>query len=450
MIHSGFPMYIAWGPDLIQLYNDVFGTILGPLKHPALGRGARETFAEAWDSIGPLFETVMHRGSAHTVSDRLLPLNRSGALEECYFTLSCSPIPGGNGAVGGVFLTLFETTDKVAAERSLHALRERQREADTWLSIALRSAGLGVWHSELGTGEVTVDPTLSAMFGLLPEQTILRDEQWQTLIHPDDRARALSELAARRSDRNPLEIEFRIVRRDGTVRWMAVQGSVVSHGAGGARSVGVARDITESKHAAERQQLLLHELNHRVRNSLATVLALAQQSASGAASREHFLAAFQARVMALAEAHNLLTGTNWETVLLRELVEIALAPERQAHGSEIDISGPLCRLQPQQALAMTLGLHELVTNARKYGALSVPTGGVSVHWQQRPAQGGDRLAFSWIERGGPPVSQPSRAGFGMRLLTRALARDLDGTVQLDFEHGGVRCTIDFPVARGAP
>ncbi len=134
--------------------------------------------------------------------------------------------------------------------------------------------------------------------------------------------------------------------------------------------------------------------------------------------------------------------------MLRELVATILAPDHTAGAgvdARIEIAGPACELPPQKALAMTLGLHELATNARKYGALATPAGRLSVTWSVAGAGGERRVTLVWRESGGPPVVPPERTGFGTRLLRRSLGADLDGTVQLEFDPAGLVCTIDFPL-----
>jgi two-component sensor histidine kinase/PAS domain-containing protein len=327
------------------------------------------------------------------------------------------------------------------------ALAEKELESETWLGLALKASGLGVWHARLGAGELHMDANLAPMFGWPAAPLRVRDEEWLARIHPEDRPRVMAELAARRRDLHPLEIDFRTVLPDGTSRALAVLGAVVRHADEVAyRSVGVARDVTERARDAERQQLLLGELNHRVRNTLASVLSLAQQTAQDAASIPAFLDSFRARVLALSTAHSLLTRGHWQGASLGDLVATILAPERGADTARVEIAGAACELPPHKALAMTMGLHELATNARKYGALSPAGGRLSVTWSlgEAPER---RLTLVWRERGGPPVAPPTRAGFGTRLLRRALGADLDGTVTLDFAAEGLACTFDFPLGR---
>jgi two-component sensor histidine kinase/PAS domain-containing protein len=333
------------------------------------------------------------------------------------------------------------------------ALAEKELESETWLGLALKASGLGVWHARIGAGELHMDANLAAMFGWPAAPLRVRDEEWLARIHPEDRPRVLAEVAARRRDLRPLEVDFRTLLPDGSIRALAVLGAVVRHTDDVAyRSVGVARDVTERARDAERQQLLLSELNHRVRNTLASVLSLAQQTAQDAVSIPAFLDSFRARVLALSAAHQLLTRGRWQGASLGDLVATILAPERTAitagtGPARVEIDGPACELAPHKALAMTLGLHELATNARKYGALSAPGGRLAVTWSLAEAGGERRLTLVWRERGGPPVAPPTRTGFGTRLLRRALGADLDGTVALDFAPEGLTCTFDFPVPR---
>ncbi len=330
--------------------------------------------------------------------------------------------------------------------RLRRALAEKESESETWLGLALKASGLGVWHSMLSSGQLNMDANLASMFGLPAEPARVRDADWLARIHPEDRPRVMAELAARRQDLKPLEIDFRTVLPDGSIRSLAVLGAVVRRADDVAhRSVGVARDVTERVRDAERRQLLLGELNHRVRNTLASVLALAQQTAQHAVSMPAFLEAFRARVMALAAAHQLLTRGHWRGVELGALVEATLAPERTAAPARVEIAGPACELPPPKALAMTMGLHELATNARKYGSLSAAGGRLSVTWSLAEADGERRLTLVWLERGGPPVAPPVRVGFGTRLLRRALGADLDGSVRLDFDPPGLRCMFEFPI-----
>ncbi|HEX8643243.1 MAG TPA: HWE histidine kinase domain-containing protein [Allosphingosinicella sp.] len=206
----------------------------------------------------------------------------------------------------------------------------------------------------------------------------------------------------------------------------------------------IARDVTEQRRAEERQRLLVNELNHRVKNTLALVQGLALQSFTSGRDMAEAREAFQQRLAALAAAHDLLTRESWEGATLDALVREALG---LYDGGEARIvwDGPAVRLNPKAAVSLVMALHELSTNAAKYGALSVPEGRVRVSW----TVDGNRLALEWSERGGPPVAPPARRGFGLRMIERALDADMAGGAKLDFDPAGLTCRIDATLEAGA-
>jgi two-component sensor histidine kinase/CHASE1-domain containing sensor protein len=216
---------------------------------------------------------------------------------------------------------------------------------------------------------------------------------------------------------------------------------------------GKARMAAERELAARtaieaRQKLLLDELNHRVKNTLATVQSIAAQSLRQTGDVESVRRNFEDRLIALSHAHNLLTRDAWRGANLAELAEIELRPYAGADRSRIEIVGPAVWLSPNTAVAMSMALHELTTNAVKYGALSNPTGHVSLEWTLSDAGAEqERLTLIWEEQGGPPVAPPKRRGFGSRLIVGGLAHQLDGEVQLTFPVEGVRCVITFLAPR---
>lgn len=204
-------------------------------------------------------------------------------------------------------------------------------------------------------------------------------------------------------------------------------------------------DITDRKQAETRQKILIDELNHRVKNTLATVQSLALQTARYATSLKDFVGTFETRLLALARAHDLLTKRQWQSAPLEALVQDVVAPYASERSDRMKLEGPSVNLNPRAALSMTMVLSELVTNAGKYGALSTPSGAVSIVWAV-PADGGRRcLALEWRERGGPPVLTPTRRGFGTRLMERCIKGDLDGDFDLAFDNTGVNCRFSIPL-----
>ena len=200
----------------------------------------------------------------------------------------------------------------------------------------------------------------------------------------------------------------------------------------------ISRDVTERREFEERRELLINELNHRVKNTLALVQAIAHQSFRSEVEGTPPHREFVARIGMLASAHDLLTREHWEGVTLAKLIRAAIAP---LDPDRIAISGPPLTLNPKAAVAIAMALHELGTNAMKYGALSVDSGRVGIRWSVEK----DRLSLDWEERGGPPVAAPDRQGFGVKMIERALASDLRANVSVDFAGAGVHCRIDAPL-----
>lgn len=205
-----------------------------------------------------------------------------------------------------------------------------------------------------------------------------------------------------------------------------------------------ARDVTERKEAEERQRLLVGELNHRVKNTLAIVRAIAHQSFKGDLPTAEQRATFASRIDALAAAHDLLTERYWKAASLADIVASTLHA-CGADGESVQALGPPLVLPPQSAVSMAIALHELCTNAIKYGALSTTAGRVRVEWSLEDGPDGERFRMEWLESGGPVVQAPNRRGFGLAMLERGLAGTLSGTVSVEFAETGVVCHIEAPL-----
>ena len=205
-------------------------------------------------------------------------------------------------------------------------------------------------------------------------------------------------------------------------------------------------EVARSRAMQEQQATMLHELNHRVKNTLATVQSLARQSRGGEAQAEQL----EARILALSKTHDLLTREDWSGASLREVMESELSPYRNG-ADHITIVGPDVALPPRYVLAIGMTVHELTTNAAKYGALSIEQGRISVTWHLKTGEAGSRLLYlDWHERGGPEVGPPQRRGFGTRLIAGGIQRELGGEVRLDFDPAGLRCLLSVPLTDGAP
>ncbi len=269
---------------------------------------------------------------------------------------------------------------------------------------------------------------------------------WLTkYIYPDDQDRVKTAIRHAIDSKSVFELEHRVLREDGSVGWtwsravplLDAEGAIIEW-------LGTAADVTERKQYDERQTLLLNELNHRVKNTLASVQSIAMQTLRAPPSLAEGREALQARLLALAAAHDVLTRGNWEGADIHDVVRGSLAAFRLSdEETRFTVKGPSIQLLPAAALAMSLALHELATNAAKYGALSNEMGRVDVSWQVSPD--GDRFSFRWVESGGPAVEPPKRRGFGSRLIERGLAQDVNGEISLAFEPSGVVCTFSAPL-----
>jgi PAS domain S-box-containing protein len=267
---------------------------------------------------------------------------------------------------------------------------------------------------------------------------------WLEVTHPDDRDECERIAREGKAERVAFKLEYRLRTSNGDYRWV-LDTANPRFGTDGQffGFVGSVVDIHDLKLAEERHQLLIDELNHRVKNTLATVQALARQSARPGLVASEAWTAFEARLLSLASAHDLLTSNSWEGAKLPDVVDQALLHwERQ----QVEIRGPEVWLTSQQALSLSMALHELITNAAKYGALSSSSGRVTIQWRCP----GSKVHFSWCERGGPQVAEPTKRGFGSRLLEQSLARDLQGEVTLKFAPDGLSCDITFPLETTGP
>jgi two-component system CheB/CheR fusion protein len=219
--------------------------------------------------------------------------------------------------------------------------------------------------------------------------------------------------------------------------------------AGGIRgAVAAIVDISQHKHAEAQQQFLLGELQHRVKNILATIASLATRMARGQSSVEEFRGAFLGRLFAMGRTHDLLTDGAWSGTSVRSLAEAALAPHVTTGKDDIVLDGPEIRLAAGPATTLGMVFHELATNASKYGALSKVGGHIEISWRLLDTEqaGGQRLGLSWTESGGPPVDPSSRPGFGTAFIKRSVEYELGGRASLDFAPEGLRCSIELPYA----
>lgn len=322
------------------------------------------------------------------------------------------------------------------------ALEDKERR----LRLALEAGRMGTWEWEFATGNVDLDAMACELWDADAARQGWQVEELFTRIDELDRASTRTIVENAIAGRTPYRHEFRVRHRSGQVRWMRGRGVVIEDGEGRpSRMVGVNVDITARKQSDEKQALLLAELNHRVKNSLAVLEAIANRTMQDAASPEAFVQVFSGRLRALADAHTLLSRTEWQGPDIKSLIEIQVRPYSGGSMDRISCAGPEIKLHPDLSLAIAFVLHELTTNAAKHGSLSVPEGRLDVAWDRIERNGRHFLDLSWVEKGGPPVGQPVRKGFGSKLIDESLEYAFDGEVTRRFEPGGVTAQIIVPL-----
>lgn len=332
---------------------------------------------------------------------------------------------------------LMADAHRLAVERGRRLDRQRR-------DLALEAGGLGEFEWDVTQDRMVINDQMKTMTGLKRDSAGGEHGDLSfRYVHPEDREKLRAEVDRSLKSIGRYRAEYRIVRPDnGEVRWMMGAGAVVLGDDNQPRKIiGVVQDITDRKQDEDQRETLMAELDHRVKNVLAAVQSLAAQSARRTDSVEGFIESFSGRLKAMAQAHELLTATRWHGASLGSIVEAELGG--LGHGQAI-WSGPDLFLTPRAANALSLALHELATNAIKYGALSVEGGRVLLDWRKRPDGG---FALDWQETGGPPVVQPTRTGFGAVLLDRVTGRELGGGGKVSYEKSGVK--VHLTAARAA-
>ena len=490
----------------IAAVNDAYLVATGTQREAILGRGLFEVFPDNPDDSAATGVSDLRSSLDRVLRDRApdgmgvqkydIPVrDGSGRFEVKYWSPVNSPVQRANGAIDYIihrvedvteFILTREQTDaefakKIesvnakaermeaevlrggaqikAANRDLKSALERLGEANAklqdvdrlkteQLDVALNAARMGTWALDVTSDQLVTSEICRRDYGWLSSEPFTFADMLQ-LIHPDDRERRSRMVAEAFATRQDLEVEYRVIRPDGEIVWLLVRGRG-EYGADGApvRAMGVSLDITSRKRAEVRQNTLIAELNHRVKNTLASIQSIALQTSIATQSQKDFLAAFDGRLQALVRAHDLLTANAWQGAKLEDVIGRTLAPyaRSQGVGHHLKIEGPLIRLGSETAVTLHMAFHELATNAAKYGALSTAGGSVDVVWTIDRASAPAAIEIVWTERGGPPVTSPTRRGFGSNLLENGLAQEFGAMAKLKFEPGGLICEMRFAVS----
>jgi PAS domain S-box-containing protein len=339
-----------------------------------------------------------------------------------------------------------ELEQRVSARTAeLEASTARLRQSEESRSLALEAGNMGSWDWNRTSGDCLWDDGQYGIFGVNRKHFGVTAENVRALIHPEDWYRLQSGLELLLKDRKPIQNEFRVKRPNGEVRWcIGTAAPSIDDTGRVARISGVTVDITDRKIAEERQALLAREVDHRAKNALALVQSIVRLTrASDIAA---YTAAVEGRIRALSRAHTILSLSRWQGADIRGLVEEELAPYRTGETAKVETSGPNVSLQPAAAQSLALALHELVTNAAKYGALSSMSGRVHLAWELNPGT----LVLRWTESGGPPTQSPSSPGFGTRIITASIEGQLAGLTVFDWRPEGLQCVLSVPREDMAP
>ncbi|NYD91886.1 PAS domain-containing protein [Sphingomonas melonis] len=439
--------------DPIIYVNAAFERLTGYAAEAVIGRNCR--FLQGPDTdpadVARLREAIAAR---RRIEIDLLNHRRDGSA--FWNRLTVAPVFGDDGALAyfvasqtdvtlerDQLVQLREDRDALKVEVAVQEAALAERELQ--LQLALRAGGLGYWSFDIATQALEASPGCKAIFGRTPEEP-LTFADFTRAVHPDDMATVAAAIEATIAGQVECAQDYRIITPAGELRWVQTRGEVMRRaGAAAATMIGFSTDITARKFAEEHRAVLAQELTHRVKNTLATVGAVVSQTLRNAGSIAEAQDAIAGRIASLGAAHDLLVRDEVEGAALGEVAERVLMPFMDRAGSVFSIDGPEVRLSPAVTLAMSMALHELATNAAKYGALSVAGGHVAVRWQYGGGGDGDdahRVRFSWVESGGPPVVPPTRTGFGTRMISRVLAQRVRGRASIDYPTEGVRFVID--------
>lgn len=435
-IADNLPVLIAY-VDADQRYrfnNKAYELWLCQPPQDLFGVHLRDAVGEkAYDRVKPFIEAVLSGKRTEHEWWASFP----GGLR--YVKSEYIPDQREDGSIAGFYVLASDFTDIRQSQTAL-------AESEARLRLAIDAGRMAIWEMDIVTNTIKPSPELNRLLGF-PLGASPSSEEIRSRYAPGQREnfhRATKEALAQ-GDRYA-EMELEIILPDGSHRWLLLRAELldIENGVAG-RAVGVALDITDRKKAEEHQQLLINELNHRVKNTLTTVQSIATQSLRHANTAAEARDAVEGRLFALSRAHDVLTRENWHGAYLREVIAHAIEPFQETQGDRFDISGADIRLPPRIALAIAMALQELGTNAVKYGALSRETGHVAIEWTIQNREDASHLSMTWREMDGPSVTEPKSRGFGTRLIERSLAQELNGSVEISFVSSGVICMIDAPL-----
>jgi two-component sensor histidine kinase/DNA-binding response OmpR family regulator len=341
----------------------------------------------------------------------------------------------------------LELEERVARRTAeLRGSNARLLASEERRNMALSAGHMGSWDWDSSTNQCNLDLGQCEIMGLDPWARIFPVDAVRARIHPEDWQRLIAGSPSFTPSSRAQSAEFRVIRPDGELRWCIGTAAASFDEAGGlARVSGVTADITERKRIEEHRVLLAREVDHRAKNSLAVVQSIVRLTR--AKTIKGYIAAVEGRIHALSKVHSILARSRWQGAEIHELVSEELAAYQAPDGGRMEASGPRLMIAAPVAQSLALALHELATNAAKYGALSMPAGRVALMWEADDEAG---LVLRWEETGGPPVATPVRKGLGLQMIAASLKGHLGGEASFEWHAEGLRCTLSLPgVGAGA-
>jgi PAS domain S-box-containing protein len=430
----------------IVFANAAFARLTGYRRADIIGQNCRFLQGPATDrdEVTRLRAAIKAR---ETIELELLNYKKDG--ETFWNRLLVSPVFNDDGQLTYFFASQFDVTlqrerltqlqhDRDSLEEQVAVRMAELRASEELLRFALEAGRLGSWRVELATQHLTASDECKRIFGRDPaDQMTLED--LRTAIHPDDRERQREAIDRAVNERSLLDIEYRLTTPAGEERWVQIRGQS-QHAPDGSpvAIVGTSQDVTERRRAEEHRTLLAHELRHRVKNTLTSLQAVVAQTLRRADTLEDAADTLEARIQAMARVNDLLIQQQFEGASMRDLLARTLAPFGIEEAERFRLDGPEVHLPPRLVVAYALAIHELATNATKYGALTAEAGRIDLRWTVAREGSHRRLDLVWEESGGPAVAAPDRTGFGTQLIQRVLAKETGGSADIDYAAAGVR------------
>ncbi|MET3901372.1 PAS domain S-box-containing protein [Devosia sp. UYZn731] len=424
----------------IVFVNDAFGHLTGYSRSETLGRNCRflQGPGTNTDDVARIHEAVRKR---EAIELDLLNYRKDGTT--FWNRLLISPVFD-NGELTYFFASQFDITPERERLGRLSADGDGLEEeisrrvgdlmaSEDRLKFTLAAGRLGAWTLNIGNKRLLASSLFKVNFGRSSTDRFTYQDL-RSSVHEDDAERWEQKFADALQGSGDFDLEFRIVTPAGQLRWMEVRAQTRFDADGKPISMaGLSQDISDRKEAETHRDLLTKELNHRVKNTLATVQSIVTQSLRGEDVPPAVAEVIAQRLHALAGAHDVLTNRGWEAARLSEIVAAAIWPFDTGNGARIRTSGDEVIVSARAATAFVLALHELATNEVKYGALSNESGTVSVAWHVH----GETFELTWTETGGPAVKQPMRRGFGSKMIEQALAASILGVASIEYLESGV-------------